>query len=157
MRVQREQSRLSGLTSDKRDRLAEIGERVWEMHKAQQITDARLLALCRQLETLNSQIADQERAVERIKDEQPPEPPKCPACGRELATSDQFCPGCGAAAPIAPAAAPAAAATTPPVAAMPAVPPVPAASAPAANHCPRCGKALRPGATFCGGCGARLA
>lgn len=159
VRVQREQSKLSNLSAEKRDRLVEIGERVWELFQAQQVTDARLLALCGQVQGLNTQIADQERTVERIKEEQPPEPPKCSACGRELAPSDTFCPACGArvTATSAPAGAAPAGASSASQAVIDVQPSPPAAATPAARACPKCGRSLRAGATFCGGCGTRLA
>ena len=137
VRLQREQSKLSQLQARRRDHLGNLGEIVWEMYAAGQMTDPRLLAGCQQVQSANQEIAGQEAVIEQIKQEQPPEPPKCPACGREISVSDTFCPGCGAK-------------LTPAVA-------QPAPSLASANRiCPNCGRSVRSSAAFCGSCGARM-
>lgn len=97
------------------------------------MTDARLVAICAQIKQAQQEITGQEQMIEAIKQEQPPEPPTCTQCGREVSSSDAFCPGCGAA--------------------IVALSPAPAAAGPA---CPQCHKPVRGGAAFCPVCGARL-
>jgi len=138
LRTQREQSKLSQLQTQKRDQLQALGEVVWEMFETGQVTDSRLLTVCHQVQGVNQLITDQEQLLEKIKQEQPPEPPKCPQCGREINANDAFCPSCGATI---------AKATTPP----------PSLSAvPGVAICPKCGKSVRAGAPFCGSCGSRM-
>jgi wobble nucleotide-excising tRNase len=138
VRLQREQSKLSQLQAAKRDHLGNLGEIVWEMYIAGQVTDPRLIVVCQQVQAVNQEIAGQETAIEQIKQEQPPEPPKCPACGRELSANDTFCPGCGA--------------KITPALAQPAVTPVGVAN----RICPNCGRSVRSSAAFCSGCGTRM-
>lgn len=136
LRLQREQSKLGQLQNQKSDQLRTLGEVVCEMFDAGLPLDARLVTICRQVQTANQQIGEQEALIDAIKQEQPPEPPKCARCGRELNGSDAFCPGCGA----------------PTV--LEAKPAVVAASE---TICPKCSNPVRAGATFCGRCGQRLA
>jgi hypothetical protein len=137
LRLQREQGKLGQLENQKSDQLRTLGEVVWEMFSAGQPLDPRLATVCRQVQTVNQQIADQQALIDTIKQEQPPEPPKCARCGRELNGTDAFCPGCGA--PV-----------TPAVEARPVSNAVPDAA------CPNCGNPVRAGATFCARCGQRL-
>lgn len=67
----------------------------------------------------------------------------CPYCNTPLAAGDGFCPACGAKLerPAANAAAPSPVTPT-------------AAKTPEKRLCAVCGRELKPGATFCGGCGA---
>lgn len=137
LRLQREQSKLVQIQGQRRDQLQALGELVWEMFQAGQITDLRQLTICRQIQGVQQQIDDQEAQIERIKQEQPPEPPKCAQCGREVSSNDTFCPNCGA--------------NVSNVEQSTAV-----ATMAGVQPCPNCGKSVRVGATFCGGCGARL-
>lgn len=136
LRLQREQGKLGQLQNQKNDQLTVLGEVVWEMFAAGQPLDGRLVTVCHQVQTINQQIGDQESLIDAIKQEQPPEPPKCVRCGRELNNADAFCPACGA-----PATA---------LEAKPAVAAVPDST------CPNCGNPVRTGATFCGRCGQRI-
>ncbi len=138
VRIQREQSKLSQLLGRKQEHLGSLGEIIWEMFGAGQVTDPRLIGICRQLESLNREIASQETTIEQIRQEQPPEPPKCSRCGREVNAADAFCPGCGAI-----------------LAAAPAQTPVAPAGV-IGQTCPKCGKSVRSGAAFCGSCGTRM-
>jgi len=137
LRLQREQSKLGQLQNQRKDHVLALGEAVWELYQAGQVTDARLVGICTQIRAAQQEIAAQELTIEAIKQEQPPEPPVCPQCGREVSNSDAFCPGCGAAIT--------ATSTPPPV----------VASTPAPT-CPQCRKPVRAGAAFCPACGARL-
>lgn len=137
LRLQREQSKLTQLQGQRRDQFQALGELVWEMFQAGQIADARQLTICRQIQGVQQQVNDQEAAIEQIKREQPPEPPKCPQCGREVSGSDAFCPNCGGRVDSA-------------------TPPPPAPPEVNTKPCPSCGKRVRSSATFCGSCGARL-
>jgi RNA polymerase subunit RPABC4/transcription elongation factor Spt4 len=137
LRLQREQGKLSQLQSQRKEHVSALGEAVWELYQAGQVTDARLVSICTQIRATQQEIAAQEQAIETIKLEQPPEPPVCPQCGRDVSSSDAFCPGCGAAI-TATVAAPTAVSSTP------------------AQSCPQCHKPVRVGATFCPACGARL-
>jgi len=137
LRLQREQGKLGQLQTQRNDHVLVLGEAVWELYQAGQVTDARLVSICAQIQATQQEIAAQEQAIEAIKQEQPPEPPSCPQCGREVSSSDAFCPGCGAA-----------------IVATPAPPPV-AANMPTPS-CPQCHKPVRAGAAFCPACGARL-
>jgi RNA polymerase subunit RPABC4/transcription elongation factor Spt4 len=137
LRLQREQGKLNQLQTQRKDHVQALGEAVWELYQAGQVTDTRLVAICAQIKQAQQEIAGQEQVIEAIKQEQPPEPPTCTQCGREVSSSDAFCPGCGGAI----------------VASQPAPAPVVAASGPA---CPQCHKPVRAGAAFCPACGARL-
>lgn len=137
LRLQREQGKLGQLQNQRKDHVLALGEAVWELYQTGQVTDARLVSICTQIRATQQEIAAQELTIEAIKQEQPPEPPICPQCGREVGNGDAFCPGCGAAI--------AATSTPPPI----------AASIPAPT-CPQCRKPVRAGAAFCPACGARL-
>lgn len=137
LRLQREQGKLSQLQNQRKEHVLALGEAVWELYQAGQVTDARLVTICTQIRAAQQEIAAQEQAIESIKLEQPPEPPVCPQCGRDVSSSDAFCPGCGAAI-TSTATAPPAAANTP------------------MQNCPQCRKPVRVGAAFCPACGARL-
>lgn len=137
LRLQREQGKLGQLQNQRKDHVLALGEAVWELYQAGQVTDARLVGICTQIRATQQEIAAQEQTIEAIKQEQPPEPPTCPQCGREVSSNDAFCPGCGAA-----------------LAASASVQPV-VAAAPMPS-CPHCHKPVRAGAAFCPACGARL-
>lgn len=137
LRLQREQGKLSQLQSQRKEHVSALGEAVWELYQAGQVTDARLVSICTQIRATQQEIAAQEQTIEAIKQEQPPEPPTCPQCGRDVSSSDAFCPGCGAAI-TATAVTPTAVANT------------------SMQNCPQCHKPVRVGAAFCPACGARL-
>ncbi len=137
LRLQREQGKLSQLQSQRKDHASALGEAVWELYQAGQVTDARLVSICTQIRVTQQEITAQEQVIEAIKQEQPPEPPTCPQCGRDVSSSDAFCPGCGAAIT--------ATAVTPP-----------AVANTSTQNCPQCHKPVRVGAAFCPACGARL-
>jgi len=137
LRLQREQSKLAQMQGQRRDQLQALGELVWEMFQAGQIADPRQATICRQIQGVQQQINDQENQIERIKQEQPPEPPKCAQCGREVSSNDTFCPNCGGRVSSVEQSAGGTAVA-------------------GAQPCPNCGKSVRVGATFCGSCGARL-
>jgi hypothetical protein len=137
LRLQREQGKLGQLQTQRKDHVLALGEAVWELYQAGQVTDARLVSICTQIRAVQQEIAAQEQAIEAVKLEQPPEPPTCPQCGREVSSSDAFCPGCGAAI-VATSSPPPAVASTP------------------TQSCPQCRKPVRAGAAFCPACGARL-
>jgi hypothetical protein len=134
-RIQQAQAQLSGSQSEKQDKFRDLGAIVWDMFLANQISEPRLLDVCKEVKALEQQIRDTQNRIEAIKQEQPPEPPKCPGCSREVSDADAFCPGCGTAIPKR-------------TSAQPAVAPQ--------QLCPNCSKPVRAGATFCGSCGHRL-
>jgi hypothetical protein len=134
-RIQAEQVKLSRLQGQKRDHLLALGEALWVLYENGEVTDPRLIGICRDIEQIARQIADQESLIEQVRQEQPPEPPKCPACGRQVSGDEAFCPGCGARLT------------------QPSPTPAPAA---AEAICPNCGTSVRPGASFCRNCGHRL-
>ena len=136
VRLQREQFRLKTQEDQKRELMQNLGEAVWQLHGAGKVSEPQLLAICQQLQGVVKQIHEIGATIEKIRQEQPPEPSKCEACGRELTENDLFCPACGGKVVNAQAAQPG------PVAAT--------------QTCPNCGGALRPGAAFCGACGHRL-
>lgn len=133
-RVQQAQGQLTALQNQKQEKFRSLGEIAWDLFLAGQISEQRLLDVCREVKSLEEQIRDTGVRIEAIKQEQPPEPPKCPNCAREIGENDTFCSSCGT--PI-----------SRPVTATPLQ-----SSAPQSN-CPHCHKPLRPGATFCGSCG----
>lgn len=137
LRLQREQVKLGQLQNQRKDHVLALGEAIWELYQVGQVTDARLVSICTQIRATQQEIAAQEQTIEATKQEQPPEPPSCPQCGRDVSSSDAFCPGCGAAIVAAPAPAPV------------------VASAPTPS-CPQCHRPVRAGAAFCPACGARL-
>jgi RNA polymerase subunit RPABC4/transcription elongation factor Spt4 len=141
LRLQREQGKLGQLQSQKKEHLHALGEAVWEMYQAGQVTDARLVAICTQIKDTQQDVATQEQIIEAIKQELPPEPPTCPQCGRDVTSSDAFCPGCGTTL-----------AGNNPISSAVSSLPVPALR----QNCPQCHKPVRSGAAFCPACGARI-
>lgn len=140
LRLQREQGKLGQLQSQKKEHLQSLGEAVWEMYEAGQVTDARLVTICSQINGVQQDVASQEQVIDMIKQELPPEPPTCPQCGRDVTSSDAFCPGCGATL----------------VGNNPASPVVNSVPTPSlSQNCPKCHKPVRSGAAFCPACGAR--
>lgn len=137
LRLQREQGKLGQLQNQRKDHALALGEAVWELYQAGQVTDARLVGICTQIRATQQEIAAQEQTIDVIKQEQPPEPPACPQCGREVSSSDAFCPGCGVTLVTTPA-------------------PQPVAANTPTSSCPQCRKPVRAGAAFCPACGARL-
>jgi hypothetical protein len=79
LRLQREQGKLSQLQSQRKEHVSALGEAVWELYQAGQVTDARLVSICTQIRATQQEIAAQEQAIETIKLEQPPEPPSLSA------------------------------------------------------------------------------
>ncbi|MCB9140674.1 MAG: zinc ribbon domain-containing protein [Anaerolineales bacterium] len=137
LRLQREQGKLGQLQNQRKDHVSALGEAVWELYQAGQVTDARLVSICTQIRATQQEIVTQEQGIEAIKQEQPPEPPSCPQCGREVSSSDAFCPGCGVAIALS-------------------ATPLPAINNTSTQSCPQCRKPVRVGAAFCPACGARL-
>lgn len=134
-RIQQAQTQLSGLQTEKQDKFRDLGEIVWDMFLANQVTEPRLLDICKEVKDLEQQIRDTQDRIDAIRQEQPPEPPKCPKCGREVSDADAFCPGCGTS-----------------IAKRTAAQPVAASQL----VCPKCSKSVRAGAAFCGSCGHSL-
>lgn len=134
-RLLTEQNKLKKLKAQEQEQLVALGRESWELFRAGQPVDSKLQEHCEQIQITVQQIAQQERQIQAIRQEQPPEPVVCAQCGREVQADDAFCAGCG-------------------------TPALPAESAtrPAAPQevCPRCGHLLRSEAKFCSGCGERV-
>lgn len=151
-RIQAEQMKLNGLIAQKRDQMERLGEAAWALYEQGLVGDARLVEVCEKIREIENSMAAMETSIKAMRTEQPPEPPKCPSCGREVKDGPQFCPHCGERmAPSAAAAVPAPTAVTPPA------PPRPSAAKQSPTTCPNCGRALRPKVVFCGGCGHKIA
>lgn len=149
LRVQRIQYEQRVREQQRRQSVAQLGEAVWRLYAQGRIDDPELLGICHQIQTATHELAELEKTLAQVRDEQAPQPRKCLDCGHDLAPGDAFCAFCGArnqtgspaAVPLHAPAAPATPATA-----------VPAAAAAAAT-CPRCGRPVRPAARFCGHCG----
>jgi len=135
-RSQTEQGQLKRLQDNRQSQLSQLGEAVWNLYLAGQISEPSLVDHCVKIQVIETEIAKREQTIEAIKHEQPPEPPTCSTCSQVMSHRDAFCPNCGAAV------------NANQTLALPGPEPV--------VTCPHCSNNLRPGATFCGGCGEKV-
>ncbi|MGB8644366.1 MAG: zinc ribbon domain-containing protein [Anaerolineae bacterium] len=185
MRVNSVQSEIGGLKGQLQARRDELGAAVYELFKAQQLTEPKLIAICEAMRTTEAAIAAKEKDIENIRHEKAPDhtaPVAKPASPMPGAPIPGIPTMVTAPAAVANAPAPAAGEVYGHICSNEKVPlpanvmfcpncgakaidvPPPAAQAstaapaPAATPgvCPNCQNPLAPNATFCPNCGARV-
>lgn len=137
VRLQRLQTEQRAREQERRRRLEQLGEAVWQLYAQGRISDPELVGICHQVQTITAQIVELNKAIATLRQEQATQAMKCLDCGHDVAPTDAFCPFCGA--------------KTAGGDAQPAQPP----AAPPVLTCAGCGRTLRPGASFCSHCGRR--
>jgi len=137
------QNEIASLRAQIRQQQTSLGEITYRLFQAGQVEQPELVQLCQALRDLESQIADKQAEIERVKQEQPPvRVPGSPGgqvcnnCRAPLSADDVFCPQCGTKVEI----------------------PVPAwgTSVSGPRTCPQCHSVVAEGAAFCGTCGTRV-
>ena len=133
IRIRREQAVIDQLRRDIKTQLDMLGQTALTVYRRGEVNHPELVAIGQQLDALDEQIRQRERAIEQIRAEQlaaasaqPSQP--CPRCHRSVPLIAAFCPHCGASIPK---------------------------IAPAGTACRNCGTSIPANAAFCPNCGAR--
>jgi hypothetical protein len=128
IRINRIQSEIDGVKPKITETKLQIGETAYSLHQRGELADPMLQELCGVIDTINQQIAERERQIASIREEQPPQGPQisqqagpfCPTCHNPYSKGAVFCMHCGS--------------------------PVP-------KTCPQCGTLITENARFCTTCG----